>query len=75
VTLTDLDDPLGVLTPREREVLELLSRGLTNVEIGRLLYISPSTAKVHVRHILRKLGARNRLQAVLLSQEVLASEN
>jgi LuxR family maltose regulon positive regulatory protein len=75
INLTGLDDPLGVLTRREREVLDLLSRGMTNAEIARLLYISHSTAKVHVRHILKKLGARNRLQAVLLSQEVLAAED
>jgi DNA-binding CsgD family transcriptional regulator len=47
---------------------------MTNAEIAGRLYISPSTAKVHVRHILRKLGARTRLQAVLRSQEVLEAE-
>jgi DNA-binding CsgD family transcriptional regulator len=74
IRLSEHDDPLGVLTAREREVLDLLSRGLTNAEIASRLYISPSTAKVHVRHILQKLGARNRLQAVLLSREVLEAE-
>jgi DNA-binding CsgD family transcriptional regulator len=74
VSRDEFDDPLSVLTPREREVLALLSQGMTNAEIAGRLYISPSTAKVHVRHILRKLGARTRLQAVLRSQEVLEAE-
>jgi DNA-binding CsgD family transcriptional regulator len=63
-------DPVGALTPRELEVLALLSQGMTNAEIGRHLYIAPSTAKVHVRHIMNKLGARNRLQAVLRANEL-----
>ena len=74
ISRDEFDDPLSVLTPREREVLALLSQGMTNAEIAGRLYISPSTAKVHVRHILRKLGARTRLQAVLRSQEVLEAE-
>jgi LuxR family transcriptional regulator, maltose regulon positive regulatory protein len=68
------EDPLSDLTPREREVLGLLSEGLTNAEIASRLYITPSTAKVHVRHILEKLGARNRLQAVLRAQGALELE-
>jgi LuxR family maltose regulon positive regulatory protein len=65
------NDPLGALTRRELEVLGLLSQGMTNAEIGRHLFIAPSTAKVHVRHIMDKLGARNRLQAVLRANELL----
>ncbi len=52
------------LTPREQEVFELVRQGLTNTEIARALFISTATAKVHVGHILKKLGARNRAEAV-----------
>jgi LuxR family maltose regulon positive regulatory protein len=71
VRVDDTDSPLAGLTPRELEVLELLTQGLTNAEIAARLFIAPSTAKVHVRHILEKLGARNRLQAVVRAQELL----
>jgi ATP/maltotriose-dependent transcriptional regulator MalT len=57
--------PLGVLSSREREVLNLLAEGLTNREIGHRLFISESTAKVHVRHILKKLSVRTRTEAAL----------
>lgn len=53
----------GVLSPREREVHELIAQGLTNEEIATLLFISLSTTKVHVRHILEKLGVRSRVEA------------
>jgi predicted ATPase/DNA-binding CsgD family transcriptional regulator len=52
-----------ILTPREMAVLELLSRGHTNREIAAALYISPSTAGVHVSNILRKLRAKRRVEA------------
>jgi DNA-binding CsgD family transcriptional regulator len=51
------------LSPREREVCELLGRGRSNREIARALFISESTAKIHVRHIYEKLGVRNRAEA------------
>jgi len=51
------------LTPREAQVLNLLARGYTNREIAAVLVISVKTASVHVSHILRKLGASNRLEA------------
>jgi DNA-binding NarL/FixJ family response regulator len=57
------------LTPREREVLELLSRGFSNPEICRQLVISEATAKTHVAHILQKLGVRDRVQAVIYAYE------
>ena len=56
------------LTKRERAVLELLVDGLTNVQIGHRLYMSPKTASVHVSSILRKLGVANRLQAATLAE-------
>ena len=52
-----------ILTPRELAVLELLSQGHTNREIAAALYISPSTAGVHVSNILRKLRAKRRVDA------------
>ena len=55
------------LTNREREVLELIAEGLTNREIGRLLYVEEVTVKAHVRHILNKLGVRSRLEAAAKS--------
>jgi DNA-binding NarL/FixJ family response regulator len=48
------------LLPRERQVLDLLTRGLTNPEIARQLFVSPSTVKVHVASLMRKLDADNR---------------
>jgi predicted ATPase/DNA-binding CsgD family transcriptional regulator len=59
-----------VLTPRELAVLELLSEGLTNREIAAALYISPSTAGVHVSNILRKLGANRRVDAAGLAHRL-----
>jgi DNA-binding NarL/FixJ family response regulator len=54
---------LTALSPREREVLELVRQGFTNADIARALFISESTVKVHVRHILEKTGARSRTEA------------
>ena len=69
-----VEDSLASLTPRELEVLQLLSQGMSNIEIAQCLVITPGTAKVHVRHILEKLGVRNRLQAVLRAQELLGED-
>ena len=62
---TDLD----ILTDREREVLALVGRGLSNVEIGSRLYVSPATAKTHVSHVMTKLYARDRAQLVVMAYE------
>jgi DNA-binding NarL/FixJ family response regulator len=50
------DDPLGELTEREREVLELMAQGLTNSGIAKRLHLSERTVEAHVRHVLQKLG-------------------
>lgn len=58
------------LTPREAEVLNLVARGYTNREIAATLVISVKTASVHVSHILRKLGAPNRLEAAAIAHRL-----
>jgi LuxR family maltose regulon positive regulatory protein len=60
------EETTHALSPREREVSELLAQGRTNAEIARVLYISEVTVKVHVRHILQKLGVRNRAEAAVI---------
>ncbi len=58
---------MQILTPRELEVLQLLARGLTNLEIGKQLFISKHTVKNHVSNIYRKLNVDDRTQIALLA--------
>ena len=57
------------LTERELDVFRLIAAGLSNIEIGRELYISDTTVKTHITHILQKLGLRDRVQAVVLAYQ------
>lgn len=68
---TDLAAILTGLSPRRRQVLELICRGYRNKEIARALQLEENTVKIHVRHILRALGATNRIQAALIGRPAL----
>ena len=62
-------EQVGVLTPREREVLALVGAGLSNAEIAAQLYLVEGTVKAYVSAVLSRLGVKNRVQAAIVAYE------
>ncbi|MGX5662443.1 response regulator [Diaphorobacter sp. C33] len=67
--LPEEEEPVSVLSPREEDVLREIARGLSNKEIARALDIAETTVKIHVQHILRKLGLSSRVQAAVYASD------
>lgn len=67
--LPEEEEPASVLSPREEDVLREIARGLSNKEIARALDIAETTVKIHVQHILRKLGLSSRVQAAVYASD------
>jgi DNA-binding NarL/FixJ family response regulator len=65
--VADTSDPLGALSPREREVLQLAAEGYGNPEIAEKLFISPRTAETHRTNLMRKLGLQSQTDLVRFS--------
>lgn len=63
------EDPASRLSPREHEVFLAIARGLTNAEMAQALYVSESTVKTHVSRVISKIGARDRIHAVILAHQ------
>ncbi|NEP15747.1 MAG: response regulator transcription factor [Leptolyngbya sp. SIO4C1] len=74
---TDLEIPEGFwqLTPREKEVLQLIGQGASNREIAQALYLSEGTVKNHVTHLLGRLNLRDRTQAAILAEQLRSQLN
>ena len=72
--LPEEEEPASVLSPREEDVLREIARGLSNKEIARALDIAETTVKIHVQHILRKLGLSSRVQAAVYASDRLRAE-
>lgn len=67
--IEELDSQLEVLTPRQREVLQLIAEGMSNKEIGRHLGVAEGTVKMHVATILKSVGANNRAHAAAIGRK------
>jgi two-component system response regulator DesR len=70
VFATEADDEVAALSERERQVLEMIAAGATNREIAERLFLSPHTVKDHTSALYRKIGARNRAQAIQRAQRL-----